>query len=241
MATKKKAAETPLAKESVQAKVVGSAVTRKLADVKPNTWNPNAMTPFMKESLREGLKTDGWLASQALLIWGTDEKGKLKNIIIDGEHRWTVAGELGIVEGPMVFLDKLPEAKAKALTIKMNQKRGEMGDKKLGELIREIQFDLGAGDLSLTLGFEQDSLMSYLAVPAQLGLAPTTTPDGPATPAQDIPASGVRMVQLFLNEDTLAEVQKLSKDLAAKYDTKNQSDTILEALRRAHAVAFKSR
>ena len=94
--------------------VRGDVVSRKLDSVKPNPWNPNTMSDEMKESLLYGLKRDGWLASQALLIWGTDEKGERQDLIIDGEHRWLAATGEGLQKGPMVFLDGLSAAEAKA-------------------------------------------------------------------------------------------------------------------------------
>lgn len=90
--------------------IVGEVVRRALNTVKPNPWNPNVMTVFEKESLKNGLLVDGWMSSQALLIWGTDEKGKVHNLIIDGEHRWTAATDLKFSEGPMVVLNRLPAA-----------------------------------------------------------------------------------------------------------------------------------
>ncbi len=83
-----------------EARLVGDKVLIKPLDlVKPNAWNPNRMTPFQRESLKVGLLSDGWLISQSLLIWGTDDKGVEKNIIIDGEQRWTVATANGFTKG----------------------------------------------------------------------------------------------------------------------------------------------
>lgn len=80
-------------------RVVGEVVMRPLSDVQKNSWNPNRMTDFMKESLKQGLLSDGWLKSQSLLIWGTDDKGERRDVIIDGEHRWSAASELGFQIG----------------------------------------------------------------------------------------------------------------------------------------------
>lgn len=220
------------------------AVDRPLTEVKPNTWNPNEMTPFMKASLKQGLQQDGWLRSQSLLVWGTDEKGKTKNIIIDGEHRWTVAGELGFKKGPMVFLEGVTEAQAKALTIKMNQKRGEHDPDKLGLLVRELQFTLNVDNIALDLGIEQGDLMTLLANDD----GPNLDLDGKrdnvnGAPPGDV-ASGrsehVGMVQLFFNKEQHAEYLAIVKDVARGFGTKNVSDTTLEAMRRARTAA-KSR
>lgn len=212
-----------------------------LSLVKPNGWNPNGMSPFERESLRIGLQTDGWLMSQSLLIWRTDDKGKERNLIIDGEQRWTVAQEAGFKRGPMVFLDGLPETEAKALTVKIDAKRGKFRDEPLGVLLREIQYELkGEDSLSLNLGIPEESLMVLLSEPEIV--LPGAGADGgvgeePSGAGTGLPTSTVRMVQVFLNPETHAEFSELVRSLASKYGTKNVSDTVLEAIRRAAKIS----
>jgi hypothetical protein len=185
----------------------------------------------MRESLKHGLKEDGWLSSQALLVWGSDEKGKSKNVIIDGEHRWTVALELGFKEGPMVFLHKITEAKAKKLTAALNNKHGQRDDEKMGALLRSIQAD--EAPTALDVGIENDRLMKLLAEPA----IPTKDPDAPdmsKVSNEALPASNAKMVQLYFVKETHEEFTKYTRALAERYETKNATDTVLEALRRAY-------
>ncbi len=238
MTTKKKLDTGPREKPHVLGDLV--KITP-LADVRPNTWNPNGMTPFMKASLKHGLQRDGWLLSQALTIWGTDEKGRRKNIIINGEHRWTVGNELGFKLVPMCFLEKITENEAKRLTVALNRKRGENDPRRLGEVLRAIQYELPEGDMSMTLGIEQPDLMKLLAEPA----APIPQPEVPAGKGRDelpadIPASGVRMVQLFFDEAQHREFDKLVKSLAQTYRITDATATVLEAVRRVHAATFKA-
>lgn len=219
--------------------VVGKAVSMALSKVKPNGWNPNRMTPFMKESLRAGLKSDGWVASQALLIWGTNAEGKRQDVIIDGEHRWTVASELGFDKGPMVFLDGLTESQAKALTIKMNQKRGEFEEDGLAALIKSIHGDLLGENIALDLGIREEELMVMLAEPPvvlDMG-EDAQPPKGPEGSTAGIPSSNVRMVQLFFNEETHGEFTEAVRRLATKLGTKTVTDTVLEAVRHASGAA----
>jgi hypothetical protein len=227
------------AKSEVENLVGDKVLIKPLASVKPNSWNPNRMTAFERESLKTGLKTDGWLLSQSLLIWGTDEKGVEKNLIIDGEQRWTVAPDAGFKTGPMVFLYGLTEAKAKALTVKMDAKRGKFADEALGTLLREIQFELGVENLGLDLGIQDERLMQLLAEP-EIVLPGSDDPPvdmGPSGAGSGLPSSTVRMVQLFLNPETHAEFSEAIRLLANKYGTKNVSDTALEAVRRAVVAA----
>lgn len=219
--------------------IVGETVIRPLASVKPNDWNPNEMTPFEKESLKHGLQTDGWIASQALLIWGTDEKGSPRDIIIDGEHRWTVANELGFQQAPMVFMNGLTAAEAKAFTLKIGR-RGKYREKDLGALLREIQRELDVPNLPLEVGIDQAKLAKLLAEPAIPMPAPVVDPIA-ATPAPDIPASNVRMAQLFFDERTIEEYNRLTKELAVVFGAKNATDVVLEALRRVYSIEVKGR
>jgi hypothetical protein len=233
MATKKKPVDQG-------PRVVGTVVSMALSKVKPNTWNPNTMDTFTRDSLKQGLSTDGWLSSQALLVWGKDEKGKQQNVIIDGEHRFHVAQELGFVEGPMVFLHGMTEMQAKALTIKMNQKRGKWDEDLLANLVREIQISLPSENLGLELGIQQEALMVMLAEPiveVDINVDELIAPTGPEGSNAGIPSSNVRMVQLFFDDVTLAEYNESIRRLATKFGTKTVTDTTLEAVRRASGSA----
>ncbi len=224
-------------------RIVGKVVVKPLKDVRPNPWNPNRMTPFVRASLKQGLLADGWLSSQSLLIWGKDDKGARQDLIIDGEHRWTLATELGFATGPMVFLDGLTEAKVKALTVKMNQKRGEFDETALATLLQEIQYDLGVDNLSLDLGIGDEELMKMLAtlpteVPLDLNTAAAEDTGaaavmGASAPQQPGNMSQVKMVQLFFTPAQHEEFLKLAKAAGAAVQATNVSELVLEVLRRA--------
>ena len=217
-------------------KVRGEVVMRRLDSVDKNRWNPNTMSDEMKESLLYGLKRDGWLVSQALLIWGTDEKGKRQDIIIDGEHRWVAGLEGGLVKGPMVFLDGLTEIEAKALTIKMNQKRGEWNPEMLATVVKELELDLETDDLALDLGLGDDFVMELLAdAPVDLdgvdGDKPTAPDPGGGTMRSG--SSHVKQVQLFFDVKQKQEWDELLIKIGKRHNTTNASDTVLAGLRDA--------
>lgn len=209
-----------------------------LSEVVPNPWNPNRMTPTKMASLRHGLRTDGWISSQALLVWGKDDAGRLRNMIIDGEHRWRAAREEGFVNGPMVVLDGLTEAQAKALTIKMNQRRGEFDDGLLSVVLHDLQVDLDTDDLGLELGFEDADLLKRLAeTPIDVDVGPAT--DQASEPAESRPTdtstettgNHVRLVQLFFDATQHAEWMAGMQAIAKRHGTSNVTDTALAALR----------
>lgn len=171
MAEKTKTTKKPIAKaaastpdapappDAAAARITGTVVLAPLGSVQPNTWNPNRMTEFQVESTRAGLVANGWLAAYALLVWGTDQKGKKRNVIIDGEHRWRIARDIGFTEGPMVFLDGVTEKRAKEMTIEFDAKRGRFDDVALRDLIAEIGVDEG---LAFRLGFDDQAFKELL-------------------------------------------------------------------------------
>ena len=213
-------------------RVVGVVENRPLDSVKPNAWNPNRMTDFEMRSLSDGLLRDGWLSSQAVLVWGKDAKGKRRDVIIDGEHRWTAARELGFVEGPMVVLDGLTEAQAKALTIKMNSKRGRFDEDLLRTLIGEIQFDLAVPDLSVELGIDPDNLMRHLAIEAETIEADVVrSPVSEASPTVFSSSQQIAMLQLFYTREHAEEFRRLVEIVGKQLSTKDVSATVLECLR----------
>lgn len=169
MAAKKTPSEKPPAskrskKTEPELRVVGDVVMRALSTVRPNPWNPNEMTKFERKALAYGLKK-GWYKAQSLLIWGTDEKGKPRNLIIDGEQRWTVATEIGFVEGPMVVLDGLSEKRAREITIEFMNKRGTANREKLVENIKWLDYrDDDIPNAALDLGIVPMQLEKILDV-----------------------------------------------------------------------------
>lgn len=226
--------------------VRGEVQIHDLNIVRPNPWNPNEMTPAMLESIKHGFTTDGWLVSQALLIWGIDDGGEERNMIIDGEHRWRGATELGMLQGPMVVLDGLSEPQAKALTVKLNQKRGDWNQEGLATLLQSIQYEVAGGITGIDMGFTDDEMMKLLATDSVdlAGLDPMAgdeatgdpgelrSPTLPSPSSEPPQQSGVRMVQLFLDDLTQPMFMEHIKQLAEKWGTKNVTDTTLEAVRR---------
>lgn len=140
-------------------RITGKVEVVALERVRPNSWNPNRMTEFQVESTRAGMREQGWLAAFALLVWRTDEHGVSRNLIIDGEHRWRIARELGFEKGPMVFLDGISERRAKEMTIEFDNKRGRFDDVALRDLLNDIGLDDG---LAFRLGFDESTFAALM-------------------------------------------------------------------------------
>lgn len=190
------------------------------ADLRPNGWNPNRMTAFERESLKHGLQTDGWLLSQSLTVWASDEKGGKQYIIIDGEHRWTAAGELGMPECPAVLIHKISESYAKELTIKLFQRRGRPDEDKLGALIRSIPTrSIKIETRSLDLGIKEEKLSNLLRPKEKASNPPSKMPSGQAP-----------HVKLFFSAAESEEFVQFTNALAVSYETENVTETVLRAL-----------
>lgn len=224
-----------------RARLRGEVKILPLSKVKPNDWNPNELTPELKESLKHGLIEDGWLVSQALLVWGSDESGEAMDIIIDGEHRWRAAVDLKMKEGPMVVLEGLREADAKDLTIKLNQKRGRWNEALLGQLLKTIDASRDERPAAISFGFTKERFASLLEdKPVSLPnedatyTPPTRNPRAPkeerssASPGGD--SSTKRVVQVFLEDTEHAAFTADIEALAGAWGTKSVTETIKRAV-----------
>lgn len=168
--------------EQSVAKLRGKVEILPLDLVAPNPWNPNRVPEHVMESIRHGFRVDGWLVSQALLVWATDEIETEQNLIIDGEHRWKCARDVGLREGPMVRLYGLSLREAKALTIKLNQKRGDWSENDLARVLAELAAE---GEiLAIDYGFKPDEIDALLALGAEGVNLPDLEPE-PEPPAED--------------------------------------------------------
>lgn len=203
--------------------VVGRTTVVKLKEVEPNTWNPNEMDGHQKMALRESLKKHGWLASDSMLIWGKDETGAVRNVIINGEHRWEEAIMLGWEEGPAAVIDGLTEAQAKAWTMRLVYQRGEPDDDKAAAIVRDLSQvleELGVDDLAFDLGLADDELKKLLGE-----LGPPPAPPGSSQ-------SNRKTVPLYFDEKGKSEFGEMERALRQKFDTKTVTETVVEAMRR---------
>lgn len=170
-AKKKKNRSSKLADEL---RVTGVFVPELVLDkVKPNNWNPNKVPLHKMEAIREGMKREGWILSEPLLIWESDEKGRKKMVIINGEHRWTIAKGLGFKTGPAVVLRGLSKAKAVEHTIMLDNNRGEFEEAPLALAIKSILPSIKTEDPAKRLGFTQIQYTKLMELPklAQPGKA----------------------------------------------------------------------
>ena len=114
----------------------------------PNKWNPNIQTDLIFKKLVETIKQIGFIDS--VLVREIDE-GAYE--IIDGEHRLKAAQELGYKKVTIDNLGKIDDSRAKALTVIMNNTRGQDDILKRAQILKEIE----SGQLSL-LPFDEKQI-----------------------------------------------------------------------------------
>ena len=123
----------------------------KINEVYPNDYNPNVMDEKTFILVKRSIIEEGMIGG----IIVREEKGKL--IIIDGEHRWKAAKELGFEEIPVIILDKdLPESMI--ATINFNKLKGEFDTLKLAGVIAEINKVYSLEEIEEKLGYTKEEI-----------------------------------------------------------------------------------
>ncbi len=123
-------------------KLAGKQGKRKTEALRPNPWNPNRQSDFMFDKEKKSIERFGFL--DPITVRSGNEDGKFKDgkvEIIDGEHRWRAATDLGLAEVTINDLGNLPDAEAKALTIALNELHGEADKVKQAELVTHLVTD----------------------------------------------------------------------------------------------------
>lgn len=111
--------------------------------VHPNKYNPNRQDPHDFELLLRSMREDGF--TQPIVVQRASRE------IVDGEHRWRAAREIGMKRVPIVLVDMTPE-QMRISTLRHNRARGSEDGDLASQLLRDLR-ELGA------LEWAQDSLM----------------------------------------------------------------------------------
>lgn len=100
--------------------------------LRPNNYNPNAVAPPEMELLKISIIEDGW--TQPIVV-------NPDLTIVDGFHRWTVSGDLGVygMTGgmvPVVILQPRDENHQRMSTIRHNRARGTHRVLNMSEIVK---------------------------------------------------------------------------------------------------------
>ena len=102
--------------------------------VRPNDYNPNRQQAVNHGLLIESIRADGW--TQPIVVRPPNADGV--HIIIDGEHRWKAAKEMGQETLPCVVLET-DLAGCMAATVRHNRARGRHGVEAMAGLVLEME------------------------------------------------------------------------------------------------------
>jgi ParB/RepB/Spo0J family partition protein len=106
-----------------------------LVELKPNEYNPNRQTEDEFEMLKASIREDGFTQPILCMSDGT---------IVDGEHRWRAAQELGYETVPVVRVS-MTEAQRRIATMRHNRARGQDDTAAVAELMLDLE-KLGASE-----------------------------------------------------------------------------------------------
>ncbi len=122
----------------------------------PNPWNPNRMTPEIRRKLRLNLQRDGFVSP--LLVRKLDGRYQ----IVNGEHRWMIAKELGYQTVPCVVLDQLDDRRARILTVNLNELGGDPVPSLLAKLLHELEEQIPLAELAAVLPYDESEIRDTL-------------------------------------------------------------------------------
>jgi len=130
-------------------------------DIKANSYNPNRQSEHDFNLLLKSMEEDGFtqpVVAVKITAEHIEEDPKLADryqvgdtVIVDGEHRWRAAAQLGYTSIPLVYAP-MTLAQARIATLRHNRARGSEDMELSVEVLRDLQ-ELGAID------WAQDSLM----------------------------------------------------------------------------------
>lgn len=115
------------------------------------------MQPRDKELLKNDIKRFGFVDPVTVRPVGKRFQ------IIDGEHRWLAAKEMGI-EVPYVDIGPVDDQTAKKLTIALNELRGQFDPSMMGDLLNELLQDESPEELLGQLPFTEEALAGLVGL-----------------------------------------------------------------------------
>ncbi|MCL2287985.1 MAG: ParB/RepB/Spo0J family partition protein [Candidatus Bathyarchaeota archaeon] len=107
-------------------------LTLKLEQIKANTWNCNFLGAQERSNLKQRMNQDGPQKTLPIVVRKTDTGYE----IVDGEHRWTIAKELGW-ENINAIEREADDLQSRALCIGYNRWRGRLNWFKLYEVVKK--------------------------------------------------------------------------------------------------------
>lgn len=119
--------------------------------LRPNVYNPNQQSLDSFELLVKSIEEDGF--TLPVVVNSGETNSALRNMIIDGEHRWRAAQVLEMIEVPVVFKD-MDEAEMRASTIRHNKARGHHDPLLEAQVLKELVGQMDVEELKASLNLD---------------------------------------------------------------------------------------
>lgn len=193
--------------------------TRKISQLVPASYNPRKLSEKQAEDLRKSLGKFG--LAEPIVI-------NTNNTVIGGHQRLKMLASLMGLEGEVAVSvpdRELTLVEEKELNIRLNRNVGEWD---WDVLNKEFQVDelMGWGFQSYEFGMSKSNL-DFIADNA-------TEEELPEYEGNDLQASHVRMVQLFLDSETQPKFLEYIEKLKEKHGTDNLTDTVFKVIEDAY-------
>lgn len=167
--------------------------------IHPNPWNKNAMGTHYFEALKANLSDSNVGFTTPIQVRPHPTiKGDYE--IVDGEHRWKGAKEVGYREIPCLHLGEISDALLKYMMLEANAIHGQTADEDLKKIVQEIQEDPIFQQM-------QNDLYTMLATEAPLDDGAKYALEEDELPNPD--AIETTLVQLYLTDDQLDEYRRI--------------------------------
>lgn len=173
------------------------------AQLTPNPWNTNIVSPENQHKLEESVKRFGVFKP---IVVRELADGTLQ--IIGGEHRWDAAKSLGHKTVPVVNLGRISDKKAKEIGLVDNGRYGADDTLQLASLLEDL--GVNAEELASFMPYSQsdfDSIFSSVNI-ALDDLDLDDADELPATPAQK-PAQTHQIMRFKVPLDDVGQISDL--------------------------------
>jgi ParB/RepB/Spo0J family partition protein len=222
----------------------------KIELLEPNAWNPNVMQKEEYEALKQDMHVHGvngidpLLVSPKQVFYGPPERAGKVCIIIDGEHRWKAAKELGWKE-IRCDIESISEEDAKALCYRRNRERGTIDPFKEALLFKsELEQHMTQAQIAGKYGIEQGTVshrLSLLKLDPQIIVEVQDMPRGIITPSHLEPLAGLETKdQKDLAETLIRESKRQNAPIFSAHRMQEEAGRIKEQRKNEKELAEAS-
>lgn len=126
-----------------------------VGQLRPNTYNPNRQNVQSFDLLVKSIQADGF--TLPVIVNSGETCPHLKDVIIDGEHRWRAALVLSMTHVPVIYKD-MDEGQMRTATIRHNKARGHHDALLEAHVLKELVGEVDPGELAEALNLDKVEL-----------------------------------------------------------------------------------